>query len=277
MVPPTSSTQTPPAGIDLGPVATRFPSGPDAPERSKSDRLREIPISREHGLSTDRQPAIVPRERSELISRALNGAIAAIALILLLPVFLVVALLIKLTSPGPIVYAQTRVGLDRRRTAWRGPEVYDRRARDLGGQVFSIYKFRSMYIDAESRSGAVWATRGDPRITPIGRFMRKCRIDELPQFINVLKGDMNIVGPRPERPSIFGRLREGIPDYAVRQRAKPGITGWAQINQNYDACLDDVRRKVAFDIEYIQRQGFFHDVMIMAKTIPVVLFQKGGW
>ena len=143
--------------------------------------------------------------------------------------------------------------------------------------MFAIYKFRSMYIDAEARSGAVWATKGDPRITPLGRFMRKCRIDELPQFINVLKGEMNIVGPRPERPSIFQRLRTDIPDYPMRQMAKPGITGWAQINQCPDASLDDVRRKVHYDIEYLQRQGLAEDVMIMAKTVPVVLFRRTGW
>jgi lipopolysaccharide/colanic/teichoic acid biosynthesis glycosyltransferase len=133
-----------------------------------------------------------------------------------------------------------------------------------------------MYIDAETRSGAVWATRGDPRITPLGRFMRKCRIDELPQFINVLKGDMNIVGPRPERPSIFARLRTDIPDYPIRQMAKPGITGWAQINQCPDLCLDDVRRKVHYDIEYLLRQSLVEDVRIMAKTVPVVLFKLTG-
>jgi lipopolysaccharide/colanic/teichoic acid biosynthesis glycosyltransferase len=223
-----------------------------------------------------RRSDITPRERSEPSSRALNAVIAAATLLLLVPVFLVVALLIKLTSPGPILYLQTRIGLDRRRASRRGAEPYDRRTRDLGGRVYEIYKFRSMYVDAESRSGAVWATKGDPRITPLGRFMRKCRIDELPQFINVLMGDMNVVGPRPERPSIFERLRSDIPDYPIRQRAKPGITGWAQINQCPDLCLDDVRRKVHYDIEYLQRQSLIEDVMIMAKTVPVVLFKLTG-
>jgi lipopolysaccharide/colanic/teichoic acid biosynthesis glycosyltransferase len=277
MTPPSASTQTPPAGIDFGPVATRFtPISDAAAVRDVIERVREIPLVRDTAPLARRQSDITPRERSEPSSRALNAAIAAVALMVLLPVFVIVALLIKLTSPGPVLYLQTRIGLDRRRPSRRGGDAYDRRARDLGGRAFAIYKFRSMYIDAESRSGAVWATKADPRITPLGRFMRKCRIDELPQFINVLLGDMNIVGPRPERPSIFQRLRSDIPDYPIRQRAKPGITGWAQINQCPDLCLDDVRRKVHYDIEYLQRQGLIEDVMIMAKTVPVVLFKLTG-
>jgi lipopolysaccharide/colanic/teichoic acid biosynthesis glycosyltransferase len=272
---PSLATETPPAGLDFGPIATRFtPATDGAAARELTERVREIPLTRDTAPSR-RRTDITPRERSERGSRALNAAIAIVALVLLAPVFIIVGLLIKLTSPGPILYLQTRIGLDRRRGPRRG-DAYDRRARDLGGQVFAIYKFRSMYIDAETRSGAVWATRGDPRITPLGRFMRKCRIDELPQFINVLKGDMNIVGPRPERPSIFARLRTDIPDYPIRQMAKPGITGWAQINQCPDLCLDDVRRKVHYDIEYLLRQSLVEDVRIMAKTVPVVLFKLTG-
>jgi lipopolysaccharide/colanic/teichoic acid biosynthesis glycosyltransferase len=123
----------------------------------------------------------------------------------------------------------------------------------------------------------VWASKTDARVTPVGGLMRKLRIDELPQLFNVLNGDMNIVGPRPERPSIFSRLRVDIVDYSLRQRAKPGITGWAQINQSYDTSLDDVRRKVKYDLEYLQRQGVGEDLMIMAKTVPVMIFRKGGW
>ena len=275
MTPPTLSTQTPPSGLDFGPIATRFTPVSDAAlTREITDRVREIPVTRDVPAE-QRRTEVTPRERSELGSRILNSTIAIVALLLLAPVFIIVGLLIKLTSPGPILYLQTRIGLDRRRSTHRGTP-YDRRVRDLGGQVFAIYKFRSMYIDAEARSGAVWATKGDPRITPFGRFMRKCRIDELPQFINVLKGDMNIVGPRPERPSIFQRLRSDIPDYPIRQMAKPGITGWAQINQCPDLCLDDVRRKVHYDIEYLKRQSLVEDVLIMAKTVPVVLFKLTG-
>ena len=145
----------------------------------------------------------------------------------------------------------------------------------LGGAVFDMYKFRTMRVDAE-KNGAVWATKNDPRITPIGRVLRKTRLDELPQLFNVLRGDMNIVGPRPERPSIFLRLSQDIPEYRMRQRAKPGITGLAQISQAYDSCLDDVRNKVRYDLEYISRQSLAEDLRIMIKTVPVMLLRRGA-
>ena len=218
----------------------------------------------------------MPRERSEVAARIVNVVIAAVALVLLLPVFILIAIAIKLTSPGPVLYTQTRVGLDRR---GRRPVSAndDQRARDLGGRPFTIYKFRSMRTDAEAGRQAVWATPDDDRITKVGRVLRKTRLDELPQLVNVLLGDMNIVGPRPERPSIFAQLREEIDEYPLRQLAKPGITGWAQINQAYDSCVEDVRRKVQYDIEYLERQSLIEDVAIMAKTIPVMLFRRGGW
>jgi len=154
---------------------------------------------------------------------------------------------------------------------------HPRRRRDLGGQPFTIYKFRTMRVDAEQGTGAVWATQNDPRITPVGRFLRQYRLDEIPQLLNVLRGEMNIVGPRPERPTIFAELREHIAEYPLRQRAKPGITGLAQINHHYDRSLDDVRTKVSFDLEYIRRQSLRGDLRIMLKTLPVVLFRRGGW
>lgn len=206
----------------------------------------------------------------------MNVAIASTGLILVSPVMIVFAALVKATSPGPIFYSQARVGLDRRRGR-ADSSADDRRARDLGGLPFMIYKFRTMYVDAERRDGAVWATRGDPRVTRVGRIMRRFRIDELPQLVNVLRGDMNIVGPRPERPSIFSRLRVDIADYQLRQRAKPGITGWAQVNHTYDTSLDDVRTKVRYDLEYLQRQGVQEDLKIMARTVPVMIFRRGGW
>jgi lipopolysaccharide/colanic/teichoic acid biosynthesis glycosyltransferase len=219
--------------------------------------------------------AHAPRSRSETANRVANIVLASVALIALIPVFVIIAIIVKLTSPGPILYTQTRVGIDRR--SRRALALYDRRARDVGGLVFTIYKFRSMYIDAERHCGEVWATKNDPRVTPVGRFLRKSRIDELPQLWNVLKGDMNIVGPRPERPGIVVRLKEDISDYALRQRAKPGITGLAQISAAYDASIDDVRVKVRYDLEYLRRQGLVEDVRIMLKTLPVMLFKRGGW
>jgi lipopolysaccharide/colanic/teichoic acid biosynthesis glycosyltransferase len=188
---------------------------------------------------------------------------------------LLVSLAVLLTSRGPILYTQERVGIDRR--ARRAVALYDRRQRDDGGSVFTIYKFRSMRVDAEQNSGPIWATPNDPRVTPIGQFLRKSRLDELPQLFNVVRGDMNIVGPRPERPSIFAKLRNDISGYRLRQRAKPGITGLAQINNAYDQTLDDVRSKVRYDLEYLGRQSVVEDVRIMLRTVPVMLFKRGGW
>lgn len=206
----------------------------------------------------------------------MNVILATVALIILSPILLLFGLLVKLTSPGPIFYSQPRVGIDRRNTP---PSVdsYDRRLRNLGGMPFRIYKFRSMRVEAERPTGAVWATKGDRRVTPVGRIMRKCRIDEIPQLLNVIRGEMSIVGPRPERPSIFSRLCVDIEDYPLRQRALPGITGLAQINQSYDTTLDDVRSKVQYDLEYLRRQSLAEDIRIMARTLPVMIFRKGGW
>ncbi len=214
-------------------------------------------------------------EAAERWRRPVNVAVACVALVLVSPVMLLIAILIKLTSRGPVFYTQTRVGWDRR-SQGSGP-LDTRRREDIGGRPFQIYKFRSMYINAEHLTGAVWAAREDPRVTRLGRYLRQYRLDELPQLLNVLKGDMNIVGPRPERPSIFSDLRGEIEEYPRRQRARPGITGLAQINQQYDTSLDDVRNKVRFDLEYIGRQGLWEDLRIMFKTIPVVLFRRGGW
>jgi len=204
-----------------------------------------------------------------------NVALAVIALVIVSPLMLLIAIVVKLTSRGPALYTQTRVGLDRRRPGIGADNR--RRALDLGGKPFTIYKFRTMYADAERQTGAVWATKDDARVTPVGRFLREYRLDELPQLFNVLKGEMNIVGPRPERPTIFAELTQNIAEYPLRQRAKPGITGLAQINQHYDECLDDVRKKVQYDLEYIQQQGLLEDFKIMLKTIPVVLLRRGGW
>lgn len=217
---------------------------------------------------------VIPRERSELVSRALNVTVAGIALVAMLPVMLLVALAVRLTSRGPILYSQVRVGVDRR---FRSKTSYDRRGYDHGGRLFKMYKFRSMRVDAEADGKAVWAQKSDPRTTSIGKLLRKTRLDELPQLYNVIRGDMNIVGPRPERPTIFAQLREDIPQYAQRQRVKPGITGWAQINQAYDTCMDDVKSKVRYDLEYVQQQSVGHDLRIMSMTLPVMIFRKGGW
>jgi len=228
----------------------------------------------------------------ERLERLLNIIIAFALLVVTAPLMMVLALAVKLTSPGPVIYVQPRVGLNRRGVRRHGRRradcrwhlwaaflaaFDDRRARDLGGNVFMIYKFRTMCVDAEQSTGAVWAVRDDPRSTPIGCFMRKYRLDELPQIFNVLNGEMNIVGPRPERPSIFARLRDNISDYAIRQRGKPGITGWAQIHLFYDQCVEDVRAKVRYDLEYLRGRTLRKDLKIMLKTLPAVLLKRRGW
>jgi lipopolysaccharide/colanic/teichoic acid biosynthesis glycosyltransferase len=185
-----------------------------------------------------------------------------------------IAVLLKLTSPGPILYTQTRVGLDRR--APRHPLGNGRRFKDAGGKPFTIYKFRTMHVNGDAER-QIWARPDDPRVTSLGRVLRKYRLDELPQLFNVLQGDMNVVGPRPEQPKIFADLREQITGYERRQRVRPGITGWAQINNDYDTSVDSVRVKLAHDLEYIRRQSTFEDFRILLLTIPVIVFKRGAW
>jgi lipopolysaccharide/colanic/teichoic acid biosynthesis glycosyltransferase len=219
------------------------------------------------------EPKSRARDGTSEPRRLLNVMVAAAALILLVPVMLIVALLVKLSSPGPVLYRQTRVGVDRRSTS--GGNF--RRRIDYGGRLFTIYKFRTMYVDPDAQPKQQWAAKGDPRVTPIGRILRQTRLDELPQLINVIKGDMNVVGPRPEQPNIFLQLREQVDGYASRQRVLPGITGWAQVNQSYDQNLDDVRRKVKLDLEYAARMSAAEDLKIMLRTVPVILLRSGGW
>ncbi|EHK8985392.1 sugar transferase [Vibrio vulnificus] len=190
---------------------------------------------------------------------------ALLALLVTLPLFPLIALAIKVTSKGNIIYKQLRVG---RST----PEKME---------LFEIMKFRTMYCDAESRSGAVWATENDPRVTPVGRFLRKTRLDELPQLFNVLKGEMSLIGPRPERPDFYQRLEQEIPYFADRTYGVlPGITGLAQINQGYDTSIEDVRRKVGFDHSYALSLSSFSnwlqtDIAIIVKTIIVMVDGRG--
>jgi lipopolysaccharide/colanic/teichoic acid biosynthesis glycosyltransferase len=237
------------------------------------------PSPDDHDVNSSARPLVsgVPVAASrhpEWTHRALNVLVAAGGLLILAPVCAFIAIVIKLTSPGPVFYTQTRVGLDRRANRY---DRYDtRREEDLGGRVFTIYKFRTMRLDAEAHGQAVWATKDDPRITTIGNVLRKFRLDELPQLWNVLRGDMNVVGPRPERPSIFLTLRTQVPNYHLRQRVRPGITGWAQINQAYDTDIEDVKRKVQLDLEYIQQRSIGHDVKIMVMTPSVMLGRKGA-
>ena len=218
------------------------------------------------------------RGRERQARRWLNFAVAAAGILVTSPLMLLIAVLIKLTSRGPVLFNQARIGLDRRALSRAGGNT--RRRLDLGGNPFTMFKFRTMHVAPEDRGQddqEVWAQPDDARVTPLGRVLRKFRLDELPQLFNVLRGDMNIVGPRPEQPAIFVYLREQIEGYQRRQRVRPGITGWAQVNQGYDQSVEDVRRKLAFDLEYIRRQSAVEDLKIMVRTIPVMVLRRGGW
>ena len=206
----------------------------------------------------------------ESLLRAANLVVALAALILLLPVMLIIALLIKLDSPGAVIYRQRRIGYDRRTEIVHGIQN-GRRDTDLGGRPFTIYKFRTMREDAEHATGPVWASRADARATRVGKVLRRTRLDEIPQFWNVLMGDMSVVGPRPERPDFVLKLREEIEGYQIRHTVKPGITGWAQVNRGPDRSTEDVREKIGYDLEYIRKRSLWMDLQIILKTLPVLL------
>ena len=232
-------------------------------------------------MTSIRLSQVLPRsttaaQPSESLRRALNVAVATIGIVLTAPLMVAIAIVIKLTSRGPVFFVQTRVGIDRR--APGEPAGNSRRSTDWGGKPFSIYKFRTMAISGTTtENDQVWAQPNDPRVTRIGRFLRLYRLDELPQLINVLRGDMDVVGPRPEQPAIFAKLRGQIERYQERQRVRPGITGLAQISQTYDTCIDDVRSKLKHDLDYISRQSTVEDLRIMLGTLPVMVGKKGAW
>ncbi len=202
--------------------------------------------------------------------RVLDVVIATLALIVLLPVFLLVAIAVRFDSRGPVFYEQERVGLDRRRGRGATPIRGDRRKNHGYGKPFTIYKFRSMVSDAEKHSGPVWAKKRDPRATRVGAFLRLSHLDEIPQLMNVLRGEMSMVGPRPERPQLFGDLVAQIPEYALRCRTLPGITGVAQIKNGYDDSLQSAARKVQYDLYYIRKGTAMLDLKIMMATALVL-------
>jgi sugar transferase (PEP-CTERM system associated) len=191
-----------------------------------------------------------------LVKRISDIAFSTTLLILALPVMLVTTLAIAMESGFPVLYRQERVGLN--------------------GRLFNVIKFRSMRSDAESDGKPVWAKAADDRATKVGRFIRKLRIDELPQLLNVLKGDMSLVGPRPERPFFVDQLTREIPFYAVRHSIKPGVTGWAQVCYHYGATVEDAAEKLQYDLYYVKNHSLFLDVVILFETIGVVIFGKGA-
>ena len=191
----------------------------------------------------------------EVSRRALDVIGSLLLLAFALPLLLLVAFLIKVDSTGPVLYRQSRVGLH--------------------GRIFTMLKFRSMRVDAEV-AGPCWATDRDPRMARIGAFIRATRLDEVPQLLNVLRGEMSLVGPRPERPHFVQQLAAIIPRYNERTHVLPGITGWAQINYPYGASVEDARAKLAFDLFYINNRALLLDLRILLRTIPVVLFRIGA-
>jgi lipopolysaccharide/colanic/teichoic acid biosynthesis glycosyltransferase len=232
------------------------------------------------------------REGERTMASSLNGLVkrgidilgSVVGLILTAPFFVLLPIIIKLESPGPVFYMQSRVGHNRRKRDRRGEMVSslcrshrDRRRSDLLGSPFKVIKFRTMVADAEKKCGPVWATKNDPRITRVGLFLRKTRLDEIPQFINIFMGQMSLVGPRPERPMFVKELCTQVENYDRRLEVKPGLTGLAQIENGYDSSVASVVRKVHYDLQYIQNFSIWQDVKIMLKTVVVVVTGKGAF
>ena len=193
-------------------------------------------------------------ELQKRIKRAFDLTLALVIGICTLPIMIISAIIVKLESPGPIIYSQARIGENQKE--------------------FYVHKFRSMRNDAE-KNGAKWAVENDPRVTKYGNFMRKTRIDELPQIWNVLKGEMSFIGPRPERQVFITEIEKVVPYYNLRHSIKPGLTGWAQVMYPYGASIEDAKRKLEYDLYYIKHQDFLLDIIIMFKTARIVIFGKG--
>ena len=218
-----------------------------------------------------------------VIKRSIDILGAIVGLSLSSVLFLIVSILIKLDSPGPVFYVQKRVGLNRRRKERRQNffEVEgdrrngDRRKTNLCGKPFNLYKFRTMREGAEKKSGPVWASPNDPRVTRVGRFLRATHIDEIPQFLNILKGEMSLVGPRPERPCFVSDFVKRIPGYGERLIVKPGLTGKAQINCGYDGSIEDVKNKLKYDLDYVRDGSLTTDLGIIAKTFWMMFNGRG--
>jgi sugar transferase (PEP-CTERM system associated) len=191
-----------------------------------------------------------------ICKRAIDIGLASMGLLLTAPLMAMTVVAVKLSSPGPVLYRQTRVGKD--------------------GKLFTICKFRSMYQDAEAATGAVWATAGDPRVTRVGRFLRRTRLDEIPQLLSVLVGDMSFVGPRPERPEFVAELTKQIPFYGQRHVVRPGVTGWAQVRHPYGSSVQDALEKLQYDLFYIKRMSPGFDLFIVLETIKTVLVRAGS-
>jgi lipopolysaccharide/colanic/teichoic acid biosynthesis glycosyltransferase len=216
--------------------------------------------------------------------RVLDVVFSLVALVFLAPVMLIAALAVKLTSPGPVLFSQERIGINRRSDDRRRPRRHlgpDRRSEDRRvavnyGKPFTMYKFRTMVVDAE-KGTPVWAKKNDSRITRVGVLLRRTRIDELPQFVNVLKGHMSIVGPRPERAFFIAEIERELPEFQQRLRTKPGITGLAQVEYGYANTVDEMHVKLDYDLQYIQDLKPQLELKILFKTVSVVFTGKGAY
>lgn len=217
--------------------------------QARTSQLYGIPL-------IDIMPELMP-EWEKKLKRISDIAISLIILIITLPLNIFVSILIKIDSRGPVFFKQDRIGMN--------------------NKVFKIYKFRSMFEDAEKHTGPVWSKKDDPRVTNIGKIIRQLRIDEIPQFYNVLKGEMSLVGPRPERPFFVELLSEQLPYYKRRLKVRPGITGWAQVKHKYDESIEDVKVKLRYDLFYIENMSLRMDLKILARTILVVFLGKGHY
>ncbi len=216
-----------------------------------------IPVNyvQEEGLLFAEGFLLLSKDYVRKVKRLIDFGVSAILLLVTLPVTALTALAIRLDSPGPVFFRQSRVG--------------------VGDKAFKVWKFRSMKQDAEE-NGAVWAQERDPRVTRVGRWIRPLRIDEIPQFINVLRGEMSLIGPRPERPEFVRELTIKVPYYSIRHSVRPGITGWAQVNYRYGASVADALAKLEYDIYYIKNMSLLLDIKILLKTIGVVIFGQGA-
>jgi len=252
-------------GLDLGPAPPELPPVLARIQRSRivedvgtlyENVLGRVSLERIEAQQLLAHSGLEPERWKTTVQWLFSSAVAAAGLIVAAPAMAVVAILVRLTSEGPILFRQTRVGQH--------------------GATFTLYKFRSMYVDAEARTGAVWATENDPRVTPLGRWLRRLRLDEMPQLYNVLRGDMSMVGPRPERPEFVEMLVEKIPCYAQRHTVKPGVTGWAQVNYKYGNSIEDTATKLEYDLYYIKHMSLTLDLMIMFHTIKIMLLSRGA-
>jgi lipopolysaccharide/colanic/teichoic acid biosynthesis glycosyltransferase len=220
-----------------------------------------------------------------VFKRAIDVIVSIIGLLLSAPIFLVLSVIIKLDSPGPVFFRQVRVGVNRRKNDRRRAGVtvtadrcgINRRRDDQHGRPFEIIKFRTMVCGAEKKCGPVWATPNDPRITRVGAFLRRIRLDEIPQFINILKGEMSLVGPRPERPYFVEKLADRVPGFLDRLQMTPGVTGLAQVRNGYDTSVDAVHQKVKYDLAYISDWNLLKDLKVLCATIIVVITGRGAY